>query len=165
MKAFAAIQEKIYTLESLLYRVSAWRVTGATIAFTNGVFDLLHTGHLHSLNQAASEADKLIVAVNSDASVQKLKGPARPVQDEQTRAILLASLLVTDAVIIFGEDTPRDLIARILPDVLVKGGHYTIEQIAGSAEVLANGGRVVINSLVEGKSTTATIEKINSTKD
>ncbi len=160
MKTTATIPNKIYTLPHLLYQVAAWRTTGKQIAFTNGVFDLLHEGHLHSLNKAAAEADILIIGVNSDASVKRLKGPTRPVQHQDTRALILASLLVTDAIIIFEEDTPQALIAALLPDVLIKGGDYTVEEIAGAKEVIANGGRVVLNSLIDGASTTRTIQRM-----
>ena len=112
------------------------------------------------LSQAAREADYLIVGVNSDASTKRLKGPSRPVNDEQSRALVLASLLMVDAVVIFEEDTPLELITSLMPDVLVKGGDYTVEQVAGSKEVIANGGRVVINAIVEGFSTTGIIQKV-----
>jgi len=133
---------------------------GKKIVFTNGVFDLLHEGHIASLSQAAQEGDYLIVAVNGDDSVKRLKGDSRPINNENSRALLLASLLIVDAVIIFHEDTPLQLIQQILPDVLVKGGDYTVDQIAGSKEVIANGGRVVINPIIEGFSTTGIIEKM-----
>lgn len=162
MKAISSIEKKIYTLPLLLAQVASWRVTGKTVAFSNGCFDILHEGHIFSLSAAAKEADFLIVGLNSDSSTKKLKGPERPVNHEHSRALLLANLVIVDAVVIFEEDTPRDLIAAILPDVLVKGGDYTVEQIAGSKEVLANGGRVVINPLVEGFSTTGIIQQIKS---
>jgi rfaE bifunctional protein nucleotidyltransferase chain/domain len=130
------------------------------VVFTNGVFDLLHEGHIASLSQAAQEGDYLIVAVNGDDSVKRLKGESRPLNKENSRALVLASLLIVDAVIIFHQDTPLELIKEILPDVMVKGGDYTVEQIAGAKEVIANGGRVVINPIVEGFSTTGMIEKM-----
>jgi len=133
-----------------------------TISFTNGCFDILHPGHISSLSEAALEADYLIVGLNSDASARKLKGEGRPVMDEQSRALMLASLLVVDAVVIFEEDTPLNLIELIKPDVLVKGGDYTLEQIVGAKEVVAFGGRVAINPLVAGFSTTGIISKIRS---
>ncbi|NNV57852.1 D-glycero-beta-D-manno-heptose 1-phosphate adenylyltransferase [Limnovirga soli] len=154
------IQQKILSLSAAQHFVAAARVTGKTIAFTNGCFDILHEGHIFSLSQAAKEADILIVGVNADASVQKLKGPGRPVNNEQTRSLILASLLVVDAVIIFNEDTPLELINHLQPDVLVKGGDYTLDQIVGSKEVIANGGRVVINPIIQGVSTTGIIQKI-----
>ncbi len=135
---------------------------GRTIAFTNGVFDILHPGHIFSLSQAAKEADLLIVGVNSDESVKRLKGENRPVNKQDARILILASLIMIDAVVIFEEDTPHDLIKAILPDVLVKGGDYTLEQIVGAKEVIANGGRVVINPIVEGFSTTRITDKIKA---
>jgi len=130
------------------------------ISFTNGVFDILHPGHIFSLSQAAKEADYLVVGLNSDESVKRLKGDGRPVNGEDARALILASLILVDVVIIFEEDTPLELIKAIKPDVLVKGGDYKIEQIVGAKEVVAHGGRVVINPLIEGFSTTAIIEKL-----
>jgi D-glycero-beta-D-manno-heptose 1-phosphate adenylyltransferase len=163
MKNPDIIPQKIYTLPSLLYKLSQIRLLGTTISFTNGVFDILHTGHIASLSQAASEADFLVVGVNSDRSVKQLnKGEERPLNDEASRALLLASLIIVDAVIIFDEDTPLELIKKITPDVMVKGGDYTVEQIAGAKEVMAAGGRVVINKLVEGYSTTGLIKKIRN---
>ena len=135
---------------------------GKSIVFTNGVFDILHPGHIFSLSQAAREADFLIVGVNSDSSVKRLKGQQRPVNNQDSRALILASLLMVDAVVIFEEDTPLELINSIVPDVLVKGGDYTIEQIVGAKEVISNGGRVVINPVIEGYSTTSTIEKLKT---
>ena len=160
MKQIDAIAAKIFTLPTLMSAVNGWRLKGQTISFTNGCFDILHEGHIFSLSQAASEADLLIVGVNSDASTKRLKGEERPINNEQSRALLLASLAIVDAVVIFEEDTPLNLISTILPDVLVKGGDYTIEQIVGAKEVIANGGRVVINPIVQGFSTTGIIEKI-----
>jgi D-beta-D-heptose 7-phosphate kinase/D-beta-D-heptose 1-phosphate adenosyltransferase len=134
-----------------------WKMPGKKIVFTNGVFDILHQGHIYSLSQAAKEADYLLVGINSDASVKRLKGESRPVNNQESRALMLASLLVTDAIVIFDEDTPLELIKAIMPDVLVKGGDYTIEQIVGAKEVIAGGGRVVIAPILEGFSTTAII--------
>lgn len=162
MKATAAINSKIMTLPQALRQVAAWRLTGKTVAFTNGCFDIFHEGHIFSLNKAAEEADVLIVGVNTDNSTRRLKGPERPVNHEHSRALLLANLLVVDAVVLFDEDTPRELITAILPDVLVKGGDYTIDQIVGSKEVMENGGRVVINPIVEGFSTTGIIRQIKA---
>ncbi|RXK86687.1 D-glycero-beta-D-manno-heptose 1-phosphate adenylyltransferase [Filimonas effusa] len=160
MKNKAFIPSKIMTLAQLGHTMAGWRLLDKKIAFTNGCFDILHEGHIASLSQAASEADYLIVGLNSDASTKRLKGESRPVNKEQSRALLLASLVLVDAVVIFEEDTPLSLITTILPDVLVKGGDYTVEQIAGSKEVLANGGRVVINPIVPGFSTTGIIEAL-----
>ncbi|MHA4810263.1 D-glycero-beta-D-manno-heptose 1-phosphate adenylyltransferase [Flavitalea flava] len=160
MKLPQIIPHKIFDLPGLSYQVNRWRVLGKKIAFTNGVFDILHKGHISSLSEAAVEADYLIVGINADASVKRLKGDLRPINDEQSRATLMASLLMVDAVIIFEEDTPLNLIKAVLPDVLVKGGDYTLEQIVGAKEVMAAGGKVVINKIVPGFSTTGIIDKI-----
>ena len=160
MKYTDVIKEKIYPLNAMLHKLAQIRLTGTTVSFTNGVFDILHTGHIASLSQAAAEADFLIVGVNSDASVKRLKGNERPINNQDARALVLASLIIVDAVVIFNEDTPLELINAIMPDVLVKGGDYTIEQIVGAKEVMANGGRVVINDIIEGFSTTGIIDKI-----
>jgi len=133
---------------------------GKTIVFTNGIFDIIHQGHIFSLSQAAKESEFLIVGLNSDASTKRLKGNSRPLNDEASRAIVLASLIMVDAVVIFEEDTPLELITSIMPDVLVKGGDYTVDQIAGAKEVIANGGRVVINEIKQGFSTTSIIQKM-----
>lgn len=160
MKQIEAIEKKIYQLPELHKLIGTWKVIGKTFAFSNGCFDILHEGHIYSLSQAAKEADYLIVGVNSDASTKRLKGKDRPINNEHSRALLLASLLIVDAVIIFEEDTPYELITSILPDVIVKGGDYTLEQIVGAKEVVANGGKVVINPILEGFSTTGIVEKI-----
>ena len=137
------------------------RLLSKTIVFTNGCFDIIHQGHIFSLSRAAAEADYLIVGVNADASVRKLKGENRPVNTQDSRAMILASLVMVDAVVIFEEDTPLELINIILPDVLVKGGDYKLEEIVGAKEVTATGGRVVVNPILEGFSTTGPIEKIH----
>jgi D-beta-D-heptose 7-phosphate kinase/D-beta-D-heptose 1-phosphate adenosyltransferase len=160
MKATNNISNKIYSLDEMIRQVKRWRLCSKSIVFTNGVFDLLHEGHMASLQQAASYGDILIVAVNNDESVRKLKGPSRPVNNEKSRALLLANLMVTDAVILFEEETPLNLIKAILPDVLVKGGDYTIEQIAGAKEVIENGGQVILANIIEGVSTTSIINKM-----
>ena len=160
MKRADQIPNKIFELSAAIRLVAQWRVKGKTIAFTNGVFDLLHEGHIYSLSQAAAEADFLIVGINSDASTKRLKGESRPIHNEKSRSIIIASLVMVDAVIIFEEDTPFNLINTLLPDVLVKGGDYTLDQIVGAKEVMANGGRVVINKTVEGFSTTGIIDKL-----
>lgn len=164
MKAIQAIPEKIYTKESLLLQLKRWRLLNKKIVFTNGVFDILHEGHIASLSEAASYGTILIVGVNTDASVKRLKGESRPVNSQQSRVLLLAALLMTDAVVLFDEDTPHNLITSILPDVLVKGGDYTIDQIVGANEVIANGGEVKIAPILEGFSTTAIIEKMQTGK-
>lgn len=160
MRTGDAIEKKIMTVSQAQSMIAALKVNGKKIAFTNGCFDIIHPGHLFSLAQAANEADFLIVGLNSDASVRKLKGPTRPINTTQSRAIVLANLIVVDAVVIFEEETPLELISTLLPDVIVKGGDYTIDQIVGGKEVIANGGKVVINPMVEGFSTTSLIDKI-----
>ena len=160
MKKPEAIQEKILTAQQAKQQVHQWKQMGKTVAFTNGVFDILHPGHLFSLSKAAAEADYLVVGVNADSSVKRLKGKDRPVNDEHSRALVLASLMMVDVVVLFEEDTPLTLIQSIIPDVLIKGGDYTIEQVAGSKEVIAAGGRVVINPILDGFSTTSIIEQL-----
>ena len=155
------IQSKLFTLPALLQQDTRWKFLGKRTVFTNGCFDILHHGHISSLSQAAKEADILIVGVNSDASVQKLKGTGRPVNDQASRSLLLASLVMVDAVVIFEEDTPLEIITALLPDVLVKGGDYTLEEIVGAKEVIANSGRVVINPIIPGFSTSGIIDKIH----
>lgn len=160
MKHTGIIQQKIFTLPQLEKEVYRWKFLQKKIAFTNGCFDILHEGHIFSLSAAAKEGDILIVGVNSDASAKRLKGDSRPVNNQQSRALLMASLVMVDAVVIFDEDTPLKLITTLMPDVLVKGGDYTVEQVVGAKEVIANGGNVVINKIVEGFSTTGLIAKI-----
>ena len=160
MKTGDAIEKKIMTVAQAKLMMAALRVTGKKVSFTNGCFDILHPGHLFSLKQAAEEADFLIVGLNSDASVKKLKGPSRPINNTESRAIVLAHLIVVDAVVIFEEETPLELIKALLPDVMVKGGDYTIDEVVGGKEVIANGGKVIINPIVEGFSTTSLIEKM-----
>ena len=160
MKSVSSIPDRIFTLETLIYQLNRWRLLGKKIVFTNGVFDILHQGHIASLSEAATHGHILIVALNADASVKRLKGASRPVNQEGSRALLMASLVMVDAVILFEEDTPLSLIKAILPDVLVKGGDYTIDQIVGAKEVIANGGEVKIASILEGFSTSGIIEKM-----
>lgn len=140
-----------------------WRAgLGArSLVFTNGVFDLIHPGHIAVLHAARQEGDALVVGVNSDASVRRLKGEGRPVRNEQDRALVLAALAMVDAVVIFDQDTPLELIRALRPDVLVKGGDYTEATVVGAPEVRAHGGRVVIVPLVAGQSTTAIVEKLH----
>jgi D-glycero-beta-D-manno-heptose 1-phosphate adenylyltransferase len=161
MKIPQIIPQKVFDLPGLQHQLSRWRLLGKTVAFTNGCFDILHQGHIASLSDAAREADFLIVGLNSDASTCRLKGESRPINNQHARATVMGSLLMADAVILFEEDTPLDLINAIRPDVLVKGGDYTLEQIVGAKEVIEAGGRVVINPIVPGFSTTGIIEKIH----
>lgn len=160
MKSVSNIPNKIYTLSELTHQLNRWRLLSKKIVFTNGVFDILHEGHIASLGEAALYGHILIVGINSDASVKRLKGENRPVNNEGSRSLLMASLVMVDAVILFEEDTPLNLIKTILPDVLVKGGDYTIEEIVGAKEVIANGGEVKIVPILEGFSTTGIIEKM-----
>jgi rfaE bifunctional protein nucleotidyltransferase chain/domain len=156
------INDRIFSSGRLQTQIQWWRLINKTIAFTNGVFDILHEGHIEVLSKAASFADILIVGVNSDASVKRLKGTGRPINNEQSRSIILASLIMVDAVIVFNEDTPLQLIKNIMPDVLIKGGDYTPETIVGAREVTNNGGVVKIIPLEAGFSSTGIIEKIKN---
>lgn len=161
MRQVDFVDKKIVDREGIKRKIAQWRAIGKTIAFTNGCFDILHQGHIFSLSQAAKEADYLVVGLNSDASTKRLKGDSRPINEQHSRAIILASLMIVDAVVIFDEDTPLELIKAVQPDVLVKGGDYTIEQVVGAKEVQAAGGKVIINPIVPGFSTTGLIEKIH----
>ena len=149
-----------YTLEQAILRFAREKRNGLRIVFTNGCFDLLHPGHLRSLEQARALGAALIVGLNSDSSVRQLKGEGRPVLPERERAEILAALECVDAVVIFDEPTPRNVIATLLPDVLVKGGDWAGDQIIGREEVEAAGGQVVSVPVVPGYSTTAILEKI-----
>jgi len=160
MRSVQSIPNKIFTIPALQQQLKRWRLLNKKIVFTNGVFDILHQGHIASLSEAASHGNVLIVGVNADASVKKLKGDSRPVNNQDSRALLLAALTMTDAVVIFEEETPYHLITAVMPDVLVKGGDYTIETIVGAKEVIANGGEVIIAPILEGFSTTAIIERM-----
>ncbi len=141
----------------------SWRAgIDGTVVFTNGVFDLLHSGHIDVLVGARREGDALVVGLNSDASVQRLKGPARPVRSEAERAYVLAGLEAVDAVIVFDEDTPLELVRTLQPDVIVKGGDYAPDTIVGADVVTARGGRVVVIPLTAGQSTTSIIEKLRA---
>ena len=154
------IPSKILTVEQGIQKIAQWKLPGKKVVFTNGVFDILHAGHIYSLSQAAREGDFLVIGLNSDASVKRLKGDARPINKQDDRALLLASLVIVDAVIFFEQDTPLELINALKPDVLVKGGDYSIDQIVGAKEVIASGGRVVISPVLEGYSTTGMIRKL-----
>lgn len=154
------IQNKIMDKAGLSRFCHSQKVKGRRIVFTNGCFDILHHGHIDLLAKAADEGEILIVGLNTDSSVKKLKGIARPINHETDRALLLASLLCVDAVCLFEEDTPLELIKLLQPDVLVKGGDYTKDKIVGAIEVESKGGKVVIVPFVKGYSTTGTLEQI-----
>ena len=154
------INSKIFSLDDLKNQVNAWKQAGEEVVFTNGCFDIIHRGHIEVLAQTADLGDRLIVGLNSDSSIQKLKGEDRPIIDEQARAILLAALSFVDAVILFPEDTPINLISTLLPDLLAKGGDYEIETIVGHEIVENNGGQVILVPFVEGFSSTTIIDKI-----
>lgn len=151
-------QDKVLSLPAVLHRFA--RPRSGTLVFTNGCFDLLHRGHVEYLYAARALGDALVVGLNTDDSVSRLKGPGRPVTTEEDRAMVLAGLGCVDAVTLFEEDTPRELISVLLPDVLVKGGDYSPDQVVGKADVEAAGGRVVIIPFLQGRSTTATLQRI-----
>lgn len=156
------IQQKITDRDNLVRKCNAWRATGRRIVFTNGCFDILHHGHLDYIAHAADMGHALVIGVNTDASVQKLKGPERPVTKENDRLFQLASLLCVDAVCLFDEETPLSIIEAVKPDVLVKGGDYTIDRIVGADFVQQRGGSVEIIPFVTGYSTTGLIERIRA---
>ena len=154
------INSKIFLLDDLKNQVNAWKQAEEDVVFTNGCFDIIHRGHIEVLAQTADLGDKLIIGLNSDTSIQKLKGENRPIIDEQARSILLAALSFVDAVILFPEDTPINLISALLPDVLAKGGDYEIDNIVGHEIVQYNGGKVILVPFVDGFSSTTIINKI-----
>jgi D-beta-D-heptose 7-phosphate kinase/D-beta-D-heptose 1-phosphate adenosyltransferase len=154
--------EKILDLERIKLRVAEWRASGETIVFTNGCFDLLHVGHITLLEDCRRFGSKLVLGLNADASVCRLKGPTRPIVSERERARVMAALAAVDAVVLFEEDTPLELIRALKPNVLVKGGDYTIETVVGHEDVLASGGRVEIVPTVEGFSTTNIVKKLTA---
>jgi D-beta-D-heptose 7-phosphate kinase / D-beta-D-heptose 1-phosphate adenosyltransferase len=151
---------KVLPLPLALDHVARWRRNGLRIGFTNGCFDLLHPGHVALLEQARAQCDRLVVGLNNDASVARLKGAGRPVQNEEARGAVLASIAAVDMVVLFGEDTPRELIGEIKPDLLVKGADYRIEEVVGADIVQSYGGKVLLAELLPGHSTTATIARL-----
>lgn len=151
---------KIFTLETLKKQIEYLKQAGEKIVFTNGCFDIIHSGHIHTLSEAKALGTKLIVAINSDASVKRLKGEKRPILSENERALIIAALSFVDFVVLFEEDTPFNLIKNLQPNVLVKGGDYKINEIVGADIVLENGGSVEMIPFLTGFSTTNTIEKI-----
>ncbi|HYH55904.1 MAG TPA: D-glycero-beta-D-manno-heptose 1-phosphate adenylyltransferase [Anseongella sp.] len=164
MNAAGIIASKVLAPGELAARLNGWRLLDQRIVFSNGCFDILHLGHIDYLSRAAALGDKLVIGLNSDASTRRLKGPGRPINDERSRSLVLASLFFVDAVCLFEEDTPYELIRLLCPDVLVKGADYTIEQIVGADIVLANGGEVKTVAYLEGYSTTAIEQRIRSGK-
>ena len=150
----------VLTVDQAVQLVSALRAAGRTVVFTNGVYDLLHPGHIRYLHAARAEGDALIVGVNSDRSVTANKGPSRPINPERDRAEVIAALAAVEAAVIFDQDTPHEIISRLQPDVLVKGADWAADQIVGRDIVEARGGRVVLASVEEGYSTTSLLERV-----
>jgi len=160
MNKFRKIQQKILTPEELIILRKVWKSQNMKVVFTNGCFDLIHLGHIDYLSKAADLGDKLIIGVNSDSSVSILKGKNRPIKDEITRMILLASFEFVDAVVLFKEETPAKLIDLIIPDILVKGGDYQENNIVGADTVRNHGGQLIILPFLEGHSTTKLEQRI-----
>ena len=161
MPLISKVREKIITTDNLALKVSQWKKNKMKVAFTNGCFDILHLGHLEILTKSKEFGDRLIVAVNSDESVRKLKGKERPINDFQTRSNMLASFSFVDYVVEFSDDTPKKLIQIIKPDFLIKGGDYKKKDIVGNDIVSSYGGETIIIPLIDGLSSTNTINKIN----
>jgi rfaE bifunctional protein nucleotidyltransferase chain/domain len=161
MATLDIVKTKIVNRDGLERTLTQWRFRQKKIVFTNGCFDILHRGHIEYLAEAASKGDVLIVGLNTDRSVQRIKGPSRPVQDEQTRALILASLQFVDLVVFFDEDTPLNLIRVVQPDILAKGADYNPEDIVGYDIVKAKGGEIVTIELTPGYSTSRIINKLN----
>ena len=162
MRKLEIIKGKVFHIEELRANLNTWRLLEKKIVFTNGCFDLLHLGHIDYLSKAADLGNKLVIGLNSDASTSALKGPGRPIIDQYSRSIMLASLSFVDAVILFDDPTPLELIAQIRPDVLVKGADYSVDQIVGSDLVLGYGGDVQTIEYLSGYSTTGIEKKIRS---
>jgi len=158
----ASTERKVRLLEEAKDQVGAWHAQGLRVGFANGCFDLIHPGHVHLLARARAGCDRLIVALNTDASVRRLKGPNRPVQNEDARAIVMASLAPVDMVVLFDEDTPLEMIRALRPDVLIKGSDYTVDQVVGGDLVQGWGGEVLLVDLREGHSTTGTIRRMTA---
>ncbi len=160
MDKLNVIQSKIVDINNIEPLLTYWNLKNEKIVFTNGCFDILHRGHVEYLAQAADHGDVLVIGLNTDSSVKRLKGDTRPVQDEYARAMLMASLHFVNAIILFDEDTPYELIKKVQPDVLVKGSDYKVEDIVGYDIVKAKGGEVVTIDFIEGYSTSSIIEKL-----
>tara|TARA_B100001245_G_C22830433_1_gene399417 strand:+ start:48 stop:539 length:492 start_codon:yes stop_codon:yes gene_type:complete len=162
MSHLEKINDKIISLEALKLRVENWKSSSEKVVFTNGCFDILHRGHIDVLAKTADLGDKLIIGLNSDSSIRKLKEDNRPIVDEKSRALLLAAFSFVDAIVLFSEQTPFNLITDIKPDILAKGGDYKIEEIVGHKVVQQNGGEVITIPLTEGFSSTNIIDKIQN---
>lgn len=162
MTAYSKIESKVLSLAEAKRLVEAWKTENETIVFTNGCFDLLHVGHIDYLSKAKDLGSKLIIGLNSSESVSRLKGPTRPINTTESRSLMLAAFEFVDLVLVFEEDTPLDLITNIKPDILVKGGDYTIETIVGAEKVLSYGGDVKVIPFLDGYSTTNIVTKIQS---
>lgn len=156
------MEDKLFTLSDLKIEIESWKDNHEKIVFTNGCFDLIHRGHLDYLSKARKLGDKLIVAINSDASVKRLKGEERPIKPEFDRMLTMAAFYFVDAVILFEEDTPKNVIDSLIPNVLVKGGDYKIEDIVGYTTVIKNGGEVRTIDFVDGSSSSNFINKIKA---
>jgi len=163
MSNLNSIKSKIYVLEGLKVQVDSWKKSGEKVVFTNGCFDILHRGHVEVLARTADLGNRLIIGLNSDQSIQALKGKNRPIENEDSRAILLASLSFVDAVVLFSEETPYNLISTLLPNILAKGGDYKITEISGHDVVQNNGGEVILVPFIDGFSSTNIIDKIKNT--
>lgn len=155
-------ESKILNSEELKIRILEWKKNNDVIVFTNGCFDVMHYGHINYLSKAASLGDKLIIGLNSDSSVKKLKGESRPINNEYARAMMLASMIFVDAVVFFSEETPENLIKQVIPNILVKGGDYKINDIVGADFVMDNGGKVEIIPFVDGYSSTNIINNLGA---
>ncbi len=162
MNKLSILENKIATIEDVKKKINIWHLKGEKVVFTNGCFDILHPGHIVILTAAANYGNRLIVAINSDTSVKRLKGDSRPINNEESRSMLLAAMQFVDAVCIFEDDTPLQIIKELGPDVLVKGGDYTIDTIVGAKETIAKGGEVVVIPTLEGYSTSNIIEIIKN---
>ena len=160
MRHLDIIKSKMYSLDDIKKQTINWKEKSEKIVFTNGCFDLVHKGHIEVLAKTAELGDRLIIGLNSDDSIQKLKGKNRPIIQEQSRAFLLAALSFVDAIVLFSEETPLNLISSLNPDILAKGGDYEIETIVGHEIVQRNGGRIILIPFVDGFSSTTIIEKI-----
>ena len=162
MSSLKKINTKFFSLEDLIVQADKWKKNREKIVFTNGCFDIMHRGHIEMLSHASMLGNKLIVGLNSDSSIRNLKGESRPILDEESRGILLAALAFIDAVILFSEETPLNIISSLKPDILVKGGDYQTNEIIGHKVVQENGGEVVLIPFINGFSTSSIIDKIKN---